>query len=71
MSDINDLLDSSTESSVTYYDESMDTPKVFMGEGEYPCHITDVKTAERMVKGKYKAKIYNLTVKLALSLIHI
>lgn len=65
MSDINTLLDDSNSSSVTYYDESMDTPKAYMGEGEYPAHITKVETAERMVKGKYKAKIYNCTVTLA------
>jgi hypothetical protein len=33
--------------------------------GEYLCHIIDVKTSIRDVKGKYKGRVYNYTVQVA------
>jgi len=65
MSDLDNLLDNVKGYEHTYYDESSDTPKLYMAEDSYHAHVTKVQTVDRMVKGKYKAKIYNITVKLA------
>jgi len=65
MSDIGSVLDTDTKYKHSYYDESEDTPKIYMAEDNYPAHIVKVETAERTVKSKYKALIYNCTVKLA------
>ena len=64
MADVSSVLDSQT-SGVTYWDETEDTPKVRMPEGNYPAHIIEVNTVERTVKGQHRALIYNYTVKIA------
>ena len=65
MSDIDNLLDDVKGYEHTYYDESTDTPKLYMAEDTYHANIVKCETVDRMVKGKYKAKIYNITVKLS------
>ena len=65
--DIGSLLDDATEKGYehTFYDESADKPKMYMAEDTYHANITKCQTIERDVRGKYKAKIYNITVKLS------
>lgn len=65
MSEIDNLLDDVKGYSHTYYDEGADAPKVYMAEDTYHGNVVKCETCERTVKGKYKAKIYNLTIKLS------
>lgn len=65
MADIGSVLDTPSTGGSTYYDESQDTPPVPMPEGNYPAHVIDCETATRPVRGKHRAVIYNLKVKVA------
>ena len=40
-------------------------PKRQLAQGWYPTHIVDVNILDRPVKGKHRAKIYNLTLEVA------
>lgn len=51
---------------VGYFDPAQSTkPVSFVTKQLYPVHIKDVSVKEVMVKGKYKAKVYNLTCEVA------
>ena len=65
MADVTSVLDQQGTGGKTYWDETEDKPSVRMPEGTYPAHIVEVETVERTVKGRYKAMIYNYTVKIA------
>ena len=65
MADIGNILDGPDTGGVTFYDPSQDKPSVPMPEGQYPAHVIEVKTATRDVKGKYKALIFNIRVRIA------
>ena len=65
MADVTSVLDQQGTGGKTYWDETEDKPSVRMPEGSYPAHIVEVETVERTVKGRYKAMIYNYTVKIA------
>jgi hypothetical protein len=65
MADIGNILDGPDTGGVTFYDPSQDTPSVAMPEGSYPANVIEVKTATRDVKGKYRALIYNVRVRIA------
>ena len=64
MADVNDMFDDITkeQSFYTPKDKTDFTPIV---EGDYLCHITEVKTEIKDVKGKYKARLYSFTVEVA------
>lgn len=48
-------------SAMNYYDPKEDSPRVsIIPKQLYPMHITKVDIREVSVKGKYKAKVYNL-----------
>jgi hypothetical protein len=64
MSSLANVLDNPTTGGKTYYDSENDKPKVRMPEGEYPANIIKVDCIERMIRGKYKALIYNLSYRL-------
>lgn len=65
MADIDSVLGTPSTGGATYYDMSEDKPRVPMPEGTYPAHITEVESAQRTVKVKHQAIVYNLKVKIA------
>jgi uncharacterized OsmC-like protein len=49
---------------VGYYDPA-DSPEPFVAKMLYPAHIKNVTSREVAVKGKYKARVYDLTCEVA------
>tara|TARA_R100000808_G_scaffold12924_1_gene31843 strand:- start:277 stop:903 length:627 start_codon:yes stop_codon:yes gene_type:complete len=64
MADVNDMFNDITKEQSFYTPKAKKdiTPIV---EGDYLCHITDVKTEIKDVKGKYRARLYSYTVEVA------
>ena len=50
---------------VNYFDPSQEKSTVRLAEGLYPVHVTKCASQIRKVRGKYSARVYNFTVKVA------
>ena len=64
MADVNDMFKDITKEQ-SYYTKGEKKDFIPLTEGDYLCHITDVKTEIKDVKGKYRARLYSYTVEVA------
>ena len=64
MADVNDMFNDITKEQ-SFYTPKAKTDITPIVEGDYLCHITEVKTEIKDVRGKYKARLYSYTVEVA------
>ena len=64
MADVNDMFDDITKEQ-SYYRPKKKITITPYAEGEYLCHIIEVRTKMLDVKGKYRAQLYSFTVEVA------
>ena len=64
MADVNDMFNDITKEQ-SYYKPKVKTDLIPYAEGDYLCHIVEVKTKMLDVRGKYRAELYSFTVEVA------
>ena len=64
MADVNDMFNDITKEQ-SYYKPKAKKDLIPYAEGDYLCHIVEVKTKMLDVRGKYKAELYSFTVEVA------